>query len=64
MGRIKRGGYVFVRWEGDHDPPHIHIYKDNDFVAKVTLNNFSIIEGDIDNKILDFLIELRREGKL
>ncbi len=64
MGRIKRGGYVFVRWEGDHNPPHIHIYKDNSFVAKVDLNDFSVLEGGINSKLLYFLIMLRKEGKL
>jgi hypothetical protein len=23
MGKIRRGGYVFITWKGDHGPPHV-----------------------------------------
>jgi len=25
MGKIRRGGYVFVTWQGDHSPRHIEL---------------------------------------
>jgi hypothetical protein len=25
MGRIRRGGYIFEWWIGDHPPRHIHV---------------------------------------
>ena len=64
MGRIKRGGYVFETWEGDHEPYHVHIYEDWRLIAKVTLDDLEVIRGEINSKILCILILLRREGKL
>src|SRR5437867_13455729 len=29
MGRIRRGGYIFEWWIGDHPPRHIHVSDDN-----------------------------------
>jgi len=64
MGRIKRGGYVFETWEGDHEPTHVHIYEDWQLIAKVKLDDLEVIKGEINSKILCILILLRREGKL
>ena len=64
MSKVKRGGYVFIRWKGDHDPPHVHIYKDDHLVAKVDLAEFELLEGSINSKILYILIALCKEGKL
>jgi len=64
MSRVKRGGYVFVRWKGDHDPPHVHVYKEGVLIAKVDLTNFELLEGSINSKIVYILIILCKEGKL
>ena len=29
MGRIRRGGYVFLWWMGDHAPRHVHVFDKN-----------------------------------
>ena len=29
MGRIRRGGYIFEWWIGDHLPRHIHVSDHN-----------------------------------
>lgn len=34
MGKIRRGGYVFVTWKGDHAPRHVHVYRDGKLVVK------------------------------
>ena len=34
MGKIKRGGYVFISWIGDHDPKHVHVFKEGKEVVK------------------------------
>jgi hypothetical protein len=26
VGKIRRGGYVFLSWKGDHPPRHVHVY--------------------------------------
>lgn len=47
MGREKRGGYLIEWWIGDHDPKHIHIYKDGKQVAKVTVPGMRTLSGKI-----------------
>ena len=34
MPRIKRGGYVFIVWKGDHSPRHVHVYRDGTLILK------------------------------
>jgi hypothetical protein len=34
MGKIRRGGYVFLTWRGDHTPRHVHVYHDGKLVLK------------------------------
>jgi cell wall-associated NlpC family hydrolase len=35
MGKIRRGGFVFLTWTGDHAPRHMHVYCDGKFVLKL-----------------------------
>lgn len=39
MGKIRRGGYIFVTWVGDHSPRHVHVYRDGKLVVKWDLMN-------------------------
>jgi hypothetical protein len=39
MSKIRRGGFVFVTWKGDHPPRHLHVYRDRRFVVKWDLDN-------------------------
>jgi hypothetical protein len=64
MGKIKRGGYVFVTWIGDHSPYHVHIYEDRKLVVKWDLENGLPMKGEATAKILRILEELREEGAL
>ncbi len=65
MGRIRRGGYIFDFWIGEHPPRHVHVLKDHRLVAKVELDeNFTVMEGKIDRRIRTILIALRKEGQL
>lgn len=34
MGKVRRGGYVFFTWKGDHGPKHVHVYRDGALVVK------------------------------
>ena len=34
MGKVRRGGYIFVPWKGDHSPRHVHIYRDGALIVK------------------------------
>jgi len=66
MGRIRRGGYIFEWWKGDHPPPHVHVFDDDaKFIARVNLETMQPIgEGKIDKKIIDVIRELQKEGRL
>ena len=33
-GKIRRGGYVFFTWKGDHPPRHVHVYRDGRLIVK------------------------------
>jgi len=64
VGKIRRGGYVFVSWSGDHDPNHVHVYKDGTLIVKWDLENNCPMRGHATRKIRRLLQELRGEGRL
>lgn len=64
MSKIRRGGYVFVSWIGDHDPRHVHIYKDGKLLAKWDLDGWRLMQGKATARVMRLLNELREEGQL
>jgi hypothetical protein len=64
MGKVRRGGYVFVWWKGDHTPRHVHVYRDGMFVVKWDLDNAKPMKGHETSRILALIDELEREGVL
>lgn len=65
MGRVKRGGYIFDFWVGDHPPRHVHIYKDGRLIARVELNYaLTVMEGKVSRRLREILKVLIREGVL
>jgi hypothetical protein len=56
LGRIKRGGYLFEWWMGDHYPKHIHIYKNRKEIAKIRIPEMIVLKGKV-NKNLRKIIE-------
>jgi Domain of unknown function (DUF4160) len=64
MGKIRRGGYVFVTWKGDHSPRHVHVYRDGSLVLKWDLETGVPMKGKPTNRILRLIEELRAEGLL
>ena len=65
MGRIRRGGYIFEFWIGDHPPRHVHIFWDRKLIAKVELDErLTLMEGKIDRRIREILKDLVKEGLL
>jgi hypothetical protein len=57
MPKIRRGGYVFLAWVGDHGPRHVHVYRDGRLIVKWDLENWRPMKGAAP-------LELRREGRL
>jgi len=64
MGKIRRGGYVFVTWIGDHSPYHVHVYRDRKLVLKWDLENNVSMRGEASSRLLDLIEELRKERLL
>ncbi len=64
MGKIRRGGYVFVTWKGDHAPRHVHVYRDGRFVVKLDLENKKPMKGEASQQLVELIEELESEGRL
>lgn len=64
MGKIRRGGYVFVTWTGDHSPKHVHVYLDTELVVKWDLENVKPMMGQATRRIRQLIEELKAEGAL
>jgi hypothetical protein len=64
VGKIRRGGYVFVSWIGDHTPRHVHVYRDGTLVVKWDLENRRLMKGEASRRILKLIEELESEGNL
>lgn len=64
MSRIKRGGYVFVTWVGDHAPRHVHVFRDSALVVKWDLDNGQPMEGSATARIRRLIEQLQEEGRL
>ncbi len=64
MGKIRRGGYIFVTWRGDHPPRHVHVYRDGKLVVKWDLDNKKPMKGKGVRRVLALIEELESEGVL
>jgi hypothetical protein len=53
MGRVRRGGYIFIWWKGDHVPSHVKL----DTMEPMDATR-------IDRRILAIIRDLRKEGRL
>ncbi len=64
MGKIRRGGYIFFTWKGDHSPRHVHVFKNGRPICKWDLENNRVMEGKVTNKIKDLIFQLVKEDLL
>lgn len=64
VGRIRRGGYVFLTWKGDHPPRHVHVFKDGVLVLKWDLELNRVMAGRTTRRLLVLIADLRLEGRL
>jgi hypothetical protein len=64
MSKIRRGGYVFVTWVGDHPPRHVHVYRDGRLIMKWDLENGVALAGAAPRQVLRYIDELVKEGRL
>ncbi len=64
MGKIRRGGFIFLTWKGDHPPRHVHVYRDGRLVVKWNLEDNVAMKGEATDRILSLIAELQEEGVL
>ncbi len=64
MGRVRRGGYIFVSWKGDHAPRHVHVYRDGRLVVRWNLEARRPMTGRPSRALLSLIDELESEGLL
>ena len=64
MGRIRRGGYIFVTWKGDHGPWHVHVFRDSRLILRFNLEAMVPIDGEVTARILKIIRTLMKEGLL
>jgi len=64
MGKLRRGGYIFISWKGDHPPRHVHVYKDREFVAKWDMDNKKSMKGSAPRRVIELIADLEDEGLL
>jgi hypothetical protein len=66
MGRIRRGGYTFVWWIGDHSPRHVHVFdKGGRLITRVNLETLRPMDiPNVERKITDTIRKLKDEGRL
>ena len=62
--KVRRGGYIFIAWIGDHSPRHVHVYRDGRLVVKWDLDNWQPMKGQASARVGQLLKELVKEGKL
>jgi hypothetical protein len=66
VGKIRRGGYLFVWWKGDHPPRHVHVY-DNDgkLLGRIVLGTMAPLDDwSPPRRVVKILEELEKEGRL
>ena len=64
VSKIRRCGYVFVTWVGDHPPRHVHVYRDGRLVVMWDLDRGQAMEGAAPARVRKLLAELVEEGLL
>lgn len=64
MGKIRRGGYIFITWKSDHSPRHVHVYRDGKLVVTWDLGNKKPMKGEASRKVVELIEKLESEGRL
>ena len=62
--RIRKGGYIFLTWVGDHSPRHVHVYRDGKLIVKWDLDNQQPMRGETTRQVLELIDELESGGLL
>jgi len=64
VGKLRRGGYIFISWQSDHPPRHVHVYRDGKLVVKWDLDNRKPMKGAAPARVLKLIQQLESERRL
>jgi hypothetical protein len=64
MPKVRRGGYVFLLWKGDHSPRYVHVYRNGVEVLKWDLEAGLSMKGQPSRRVLKLIDRLGSEGLL
>lgn len=64
MSIVRRGGYVFLTWVGDHSPRHVHVYRNGRLVLKWDLEKQKPMAGTPSSIVIALIRELEAEERL
>jgi Domain of unknown function (DUF4160) len=64
MGKLRRGGYIFIWWIGDHSPRHVHVYRNGKLIVKWDLDNKKAMKGNAPRRVVELIEELESERLL
>ena len=64
LGKIRRGGYIFFIWKGDHAPRHVHVMRGRRLIVKWNLTQQQAAKGEASARIRHLIRELEAEGRL
>ena len=62
LSKIRRGGYIFISWKGDHAPRHVHVFRDGRLLVKWDLENELPMKGAAPRKLRNLIQKLAAEG--
>jgi hypothetical protein len=64
--RIRYGGFVFITWIGDHDPRHVHVYRDGKLVLKWDLERGRPLDEETrpSARLMKMISRLSRDGRI
>ena len=64
MTKVRRGGFIFITWKGDHPPRHVHVLRDGRLILRWDLELHRSMQGFATGKLVALIRELEKEGLL
>ena len=66
MGKVRRGGYIFEWWIGDHEPRHVHVSDSNgELLGRIALETFAPLDNwKTPRKVVEIIQQLQKEDRL
>jgi hypothetical protein len=62
--KIRRGGFIFITWKGDHPPRHVYVLRHGRLILKWDLELHRPMEGFATRRLATLIRQLEEEGLL